>query len=100
MKLTLALAFPAALAAAEAGAQTYCGERQAVVAYLAAEFGEHVVLQALSTYGEIYEVFMSPDAGTWTLLVSTPGGPSCLVDVGEWIVLPPLPPLPPQGEPS
>ena len=88
----------AALVAALAGmflppsvtAQTVCGLHEAVADRLLQGFGERRRVEAVTATGALLEVFVS-DSGNWTILVTVPGGPSCLVASGEgWQTL--LPP--------
>ncbi|PKP85855.1 MAG: hypothetical protein CVT80_00385 [Alphaproteobacteria bacterium HGW-Alphaproteobacteria-2] len=77
--------------ASPAEAQAACGGRSEMVRRLAQGFGEVQVGSGLS--GErIVEVWAAPDGGTWTILVTTPGGISCLAAAGEgWVAAPDVP---------
>lgn len=80
----------AAIAVAAAGAalpvpvnaQPVCGSRDGFVAGLERQFGEHRSIEAVTSAGALMEVFVS-GSGSWTILVTLPGGPSCLVASGE-----------------
>lgn len=67
-----------------AGAQTSvpCGKRQVIVDELDRGYGEKPVAIGLSGDGLVIEIFAS-DSGTFTILVTRPGGPSCVVAAGE-----------------
>ncbi|MEE8272796.1 MAG: hypothetical protein V3R98_13865 [Alphaproteobacteria bacterium] len=97
LKATAALgaAFLCLLLSAPAAArQVPCGERAAIMTRLAAGYGERPVAMALDARGRVLEVLAAP-SGTWTMLVSTPGGMNCLIASG--IAWEPLTPL---GDPS
>jgi len=71
-------------------AQTYCGKRADVLTQLAQQFGEVPGAIALTDQGSLLEVLVSP-AGSWTILVTAPAGPSCIVATGkQWETLPAL----------
>lgn len=78
--------------AAPAEAQAECGGRSEMVRRLAQGFGEVQVGSGLSGDGRIVEVWASPDGGTWTILITTAGGISCLAGAGEgWVAAPDVP---------
>ncbi len=62
------------------GAQ--CAPRSAVVQVLAARFGETRQSMGLAAADQLMEVYAS-DAGSWSLIVSTPDGLSCLLASGQ-----------------
>lgn len=66
-----------------ASAQTNCGPHDAVVSRLAEGYGEARVSIALGANGVVVETFANLETGTWTIVVTAPGGPSCLVAAGE-----------------
>jgi anti-sigma factor RsiW len=72
----------AALAAAPAMAQVPCGPHAAILDHLAQRYGEKPHSIALTDQGSLIEVVVSP-AGTWTILVTQPKGPSCIVATGK-----------------
>ncbi len=59
-----------------------CSERHAFLAQLADIHKENPVAQGLAANGAVLEVLVSK-AGTWTILVTSPEGKSCVVAVGE-----------------
>jgi len=67
---------------APAVAQTACGERGVIADRLAQKFGESPTSIGLATNGSVIEVFASKD-GTFTILVTSPDGKTCLVAAGE-----------------
>lgn len=64
-----------------AAGQAPCGDRDGFVAGLERQFGEHRSIEAVTSAGALMEVFVS-GSGSWTILVTLPGGPSCLVASG------------------
>ncbi len=78
-----ALALPAA-------AQTVCGERGKFIDGLSNNFKEAPAAIGLASNGNVLEVLTSI-GGTWTIIVTRPGGVSCVVASGEaWEDLPKL----------
>lgn len=83
--LVFAAAFPlTALApAGPALAQqaAVCGDRAAIVARLAEHWGESRQSIGLAADNTVVETFAS-ETGSWTITVTRPGGPTCLVASG------------------
>ena len=79
------LAFVAALtiAAADGVAQSTCKERADVLGHLAKKYGEVPVAVGVTNKGGLVEVLTTGDGNTWTIIVSTPDGMSCMVAAGE-----------------
>jgi len=82
-----ALLAAAAIGAQPAAAQSaplppQCGAREAVLDRLSAKYDEHPVSIGVTATGSLLEVLASPE-GTWTIIVTVPGGPTCLVSSGE-----------------
>lgn len=74
------------LATTPASAQTMspsCGPHQAVVERLATGYGESRQSIALGANNTVVETYASLETGTWTIVVTTPGGPTCLVAAGQ-----------------
>ena len=65
------------------GEQTVCDLRYKVVEQLASNYDEAVSASGISSAGALVEVFENPKTGTWTIIVTAPGGPACLVDAGD-----------------
>ena len=63
--------------------QVACGPRTAVVDHLQRRFAEVPVAIGLQSNGSVLEVFASSKSGTWTILVTVPGGVSCAIMDGE-----------------
>ncbi len=79
-----------------------CAKRDIVVKRLKALYSEQLTaggIQTTSTTQNYVEVWSSPDTGTFTVILTTPYGLSCVVASGtDWQNLPR--PNEPQGTPS
>lgn len=73
-----------------ASAQTVsCADRDSVVARLTG-LGEAQSGLGLSTKGQVFEIWASPDTGTWTIVLSHSTGLSCIMSYGSgWTGLSP-----------
>lgn len=58
-----------------------CGDRTVILAHLEDDYSEQVTAIGLDTQGRMLEVVSAP-SGTWTILVSTAGGRTCLLSSG------------------
>jgi hypothetical protein len=65
-----------------ADASVICGPRDALVAALADHYDEKQESVGLSGGGLLMEVFVSA-SGSWTILLSSPQGSSCIVAAGD-----------------
>jgi hypothetical protein len=68
--------------ASPALAQSNCTTRDIATATLTERYGEARQSVALDQQGRMVEVWADLDGGGWTLLVTAPGGPTCLVAAG------------------
>jgi hypothetical protein len=59
-----------------------CGQRTAMVEWLENQFDEKRSGVGISREGRLIEVFTS-GAGSWTVLMTIPGGPTCLILSGQ-----------------
>ena len=66
-----------------ASAQHQCNTRESVMALLANRYRESPVAVGVTNTGGLVEVLASKDGSTWTIIVTTPQGMSCLVAAGE-----------------
>ncbi len=69
-------------AAPQADAQTVGGARAEILERLTQVFAETPRAVGLSQDGALVEVMVSPSGG-WTILVTYPGRPTCVVATGE-----------------
>jgi hypothetical protein len=65
-----------------ASAQSQCGPRQELVKNLGEKYKESPVGRGLTQPGQVLELFAS-QSGSWTMVVTTPNGTSCLIASGE-----------------
>ncbi len=80
---TLALGAGFALVASTAMAQPQCNERDNVLELLAKKYQETPIAAGVTNTGGLVEVLTDTKGGTWTIIVTTPQGMSCLVAAGE-----------------
>jgi len=80
---TLALGVGFALVASTAMAQPQCNERDNVLELLAKKYKETPIAAGVTNTGGLVEVLTDTKSGTWTIIVTTPQGMSCLVAAGE-----------------
>lgn len=60
-----------------------CANHADIVARLAEQYGESRQAMGLSGSSSVLEVFASDETGSWTITVTQPGGPTCLVAAGQ-----------------
>lgn len=60
-----------------------CAPHEAIVERLATGYGESRQSIALGANNTVVETYASLETGTWTIVVTSPGGPSCLVAAGQ-----------------
>ena len=76
----------AAVATPAAASRQVCGDRASLLAELLERFGEKPVGQGVSSAGALVELLVSDPTApgqTWSIVVSVPGGPTCLRAAGE-----------------
>lgn len=96
--LLLAVVAVYALLSGPAWGQTPCGDRAELLGVLAKDYGERPALRAIDAGGRVLEIVVSP-SGSWSMLVTRPGGPTCLSGSGEAFEFTPRPVAMP-GRPS
>ena len=79
--ITLGLALAAI--AGPAFAQAQCDSRDKILAALAKKYSETPVAAGLTSKGGLVEVLSTGEGDTWTIIMSTPDGRSCLMAAGE-----------------
>jgi hypothetical protein len=87
--LALSFPFPAlVLAATPAQAQMMCGQRAEIIQSIDQKYQERPSAFGLSGDKMMIELYTS-EKGTWTMLMTRPGGVSCIMAVGQsWENLP------------
>src|SRR6056297_150355 len=81
LSMTAALACLAAGPAVAQSAQ--CAPRDTVVQRLAEAYGETRQSMGLGANNAVVEVFASATSGSWTIIVTGPGGITCLIAAGH-----------------
>ncbi len=76
--LALALAVPSGVRA-----DITCGLHHDIVAQLAGQYQERPVAIGISDNGRLLQVLSSADGATWTVIVTTPQGISCVLATGQ-----------------
>ena len=82
IRKTLILASILTTLSIPAMAQVVCSERGKFLERLATGYEESPVAMGLASNGSVLEVLAS-DGGSWTIIVTTPGGKSCVVATGK-----------------
>ena len=59
-----------------------CADHASVVARLESQYGEGRQAMGFSANNTVVEVYASNETGSWTIAVTQPGGPTCLVAAG------------------
>lgn len=59
-----------------------CGDRSAVIERLASGYGEQFAGGGLRNENSIFEVWLSDESGTWTILMTKADGTSCVMAAG------------------
>ena len=80
---TVALSAGFALLSTAAAAQPQCNERDNVLELLAEKYKEAPVAAGVTNTGGLVEVLSAAKGDTWTIIVTTPEGTSCLIAAGE-----------------
>jgi hypothetical protein len=62
---------------------TQCSDHADMERMLAENWGESRQSIALDASDSMVELFASPETGTWTLTVTQPGGPTCMIASGH-----------------
>lgn len=76
-------------------ASAMCGTRADFVKVLANKYQESPRSMAFAGEVNVVEVFTSKDGATWTILVTTPDGKTCIIAAGKgWEEVPQKPIIP------
>ena len=75
----------ALLAANQTSAQgtARCADRSVIVDSLAQKYGESRQSVGLGNNNTLVEVFASEETGSWSIIITRAGGPTCLVAAGN-----------------
>ena len=80
---TTLLAVALFLVSSAAVAQVPCGQRDKVVESFAVKYKEAPIAAGVSSNGRLIEVLSAHDGDTWTLIVTSPDGNSCMIASGQ-----------------
>jgi hypothetical protein len=81
--MALGVGFALIASTAMAQGQPQCNERDNVLSLLAKKYKETPIAAGVTNTGGLVEVLTDTKSGTWTIIVTTPQGMSCLVAAGE-----------------
>ncbi len=73
----------AAVQESRAAQDPTCDQRSRVIGHLADKYKEATVAVGVTNSGGLVEVLSSGDGQTWTIIVSSPTGVTCLLATGE-----------------
>ena len=83
------------VSASTAPAQSQCGPREILLRQLAERYGEAPIAHGVMHNGRLLEVIADRHGRTWSIVVTSPQGLSCLVAAGEgWRAVEPEPEVP------
>jgi len=63
--------------------QLQCDDRDSVVDVLSKKYSEVTVAAGVTDTGRLIEVLTTTSGDTWTIIITSPEGTSCLVAAGE-----------------
>ena len=73
----------------DAAGQSRCDSRERLVAQLAERYRESPIALGVDSGGGLLEVLAAADGSTWTIVITSPQGRSCMVAAGEgWRAVP------------
>lgn len=81
--LTIAATLAAFALPAQAAQSELCAQRADLLKQLARKYSEKPVAMGIADSGRLVEVIASDDGSTFTVLVTTPDGLSCLMATGQ-----------------
>lgn len=85
---TLVLGAAFTLASSAAFAAPQCNTRDSVLELLAQKYSEAPVAIGIANNGGLVEVLSTGDGNTWSIIITSPQGMSCLVAAGEgWRII-------------
>lgn len=88
-KTLAAAALIAAFSLPAAAQDLACAKRSEVLKQLSARYTETPVALGLANNGGVLEILSSKTGATWTILITMPNGPTCMIAAGEhWEKLP------------
>ena len=82
-KMLAATTIAVILFTASAAAQQVCRPRSDALGHLAKKYGEAPIAIGVTNKGGLVEVLSTGNGNTWTIIITTPKGISCIVAAGE-----------------
>ncbi|MAL80211.1 MAG: hypothetical protein CMN55_14080 [Sneathiella sp.] len=79
---------PVALLPLAAATAEGCLPRAELARQLAAQYGEVLIAQGLSSAGQLLEIYASPMGDSWSLTETDPAGRACLRAAGDYWNMP------------
>ena len=83
MKITLIATLTTAVFASTAQAAPACGKRDDVLTQLSDRYKEAPVGIGVAGNGGLIELLTARTGATWTLIITLPNGPTCLLAAGQ-----------------
>ncbi len=83
MRMVFPLLAGLMMASSPALAAKQCDDRDAILKTLASKYSEAPVAIGVTNNGGLVEILTTGDGKTWTLIMSSPKGPTCLVAAGQ-----------------
>lgn len=66
-----------------AASSPQCDERGKIIEYMEKKYKETTIAAGVTSGGGLVEVLSTADGGTWTIIITSPQGMSCLMSAGE-----------------
>lgn len=82
-KMLAAITIALILFTVSALAQTACLPRDDILGQLAKKYSEVPVALGVTSKGGLVEVLTTSNGSTWTIIITTPQGTSCMIATGE-----------------
>ncbi len=67
----------------QATADHQCNARDKAVKHLAEKYQENPIAVGVTHFGALVEIFSTVDGSTWSMVITSPLGVSCLLSAGE-----------------
>lgn len=83
MRMVFPLIVGLMMASSPAVAAKQCDDRDSILNTLASKYSEAPVAIGVTNNGGLVEILTTGDGKTWTLIMSSPKGPTCLVAAGQ-----------------
>lgn len=83
LRMALTAALATAVSASAAQAAPACGKRHDILAQLSERYREAPVGIGVAGNGGLIELLTASTGTTWTLLITLPNGPTCLLAAGQ-----------------